>query len=124
MCMNTITETQQESNCKQETGKFNPLAGGLKASTAPLGFVSDESHLYFVNGDAELSQVVDEIMSCISNVSRFIEAKLDQGIRNPGRAMASLEYYEVKLLLSRLDQASGLCLSVSNAVEDIEEFLR
>lgn len=83
----------------------------IKASSAPFGFSSNNTNFYFTNKDAELSQILEELLNCITDISHFVEA------------MPYLEKYKSRLLLSRLDQASGLCLSVSTTVENIETIL-
>lgn len=64
-----------------------------------------------------LWDIAEELMKAIGSVSQMLE------LVNSRQSGLKLEINrcEVRLMLARLDQANGLCLSILNTIEDIEE---
>lgn len=95
-----------------------PANKKLLSDSAPFYYIETlDDCICRVKKGVPLLDIAEELMKAIGSVSQMLE------LVNSRQSGLKLEINrcEVRLMLARLDQANGLCLSILNTIEDIEE---
>lgn len=124
--MNTITESREQQIPTREEvfAKVRKALSENKVKSACSGFRwinKEETCVYSVNSDVDMSIIAVELLNCIANVAHMLQFKEGEILHAEGSNTTELRLHEIRLMLARLDQAEGLALSVANTIEDIEE---
>lgn len=91
-----------------------PAKKKLLSASAPFYFINSlDDCVCRVDKGAPLWNIAEELNHAIANVSHMLEAI--------EKRKNKIEGCEMSLMQARLDQAAGLCLSIMNTIEDIEE---